>query len=385
MIRSLSNIKYLFCFASFQGCLTLSLAFPLLGGCSTFVTSKKAEEMSGSLGSDGNQYYLPMPIVSVTPKIDGTVQIEHTYWADPNQKFAITGSTFLGKYNLKVVKSEMGILEVVDLSGTSTTELTKSVTGTAAEIAQKRFDAKESERKAQKTEKDTRATAIATAQTKLLEEQNLLTEYERLKLDKDTIKVQQIAVAKAQAKLDSLLGQSVALEEGVLAGAVLLDGQIGAGGINRLPDRMAWGPVYYRVALARDDAGVLTQVKLDPIRFPSGASPLTLVPQRQFASVNVSDSISRPAEIIEGPKKFKNKVSMTIRLPSGIKFDNLVAGKGRVFSANGKEEWFVKLNSFGLETDKAVISTSTSLPKGKYSLLLLQKEGRPIIVEFTMS
>ena len=127
------------------------------GGCTTWVTSKPAGGGTGE--QSGLRYYLPIPVLVVTPQPDGTITVETDYIPDRRHEYVIEAGSFLSTHKLEVQTDNKGLLMSVTINQSSAAvaeELAKQ-SGTVAKSA---LDTIKAERTAEETKKKTAADDI---------------------------------------------------------------------------------------------------------------------------------------------------------------------------------------------------------------------------------
>ncbi|GGC93436.1 hypothetical protein [Undibacterium terreum] len=187
-------------------CLMVS-SLLLLSGCVSIVKSEKVGENSkeskeakeakgaqgaqaakGAKGAKGLHYFLPQPVIQMTPKIDGSMEVEVVYWPDTNNEYVVTAESYLGKYTLDLNIDKSGFLGSVSLEADSS-GIAKQALDSATELRVAKMNATKERAKTEaadaKAKEEKQASAIAAADA--------------------AVKKAQLDLAIAQSKLDLLM------------------------------------------------------------------------------------------------------------------------------------------------------------------------------------
>lgn len=205
----------------------------LLSGCVSWLASEKATD-----SAEGIRYSLPQPFLLVTPKPDGTLDVEQVLLPDTSQTYTIRQPSFIASHTLNV-ELDNQMLKAVDLSAD-----TGVVPGKAIEAyGDYRKAAIEAEAAQAKTEQEKSAAAkkrVADAELAVAKA-NAVVEY--LEPNKADVLVApeylkaQVALQQAEAELDA--AQDAARELGIEGFNVPKTGTT--------PAPTAYGPVLYRI------------------------------------------------------------------------------------------------------------------------------------------
>lgn|GEM_PF-5791873 len=282
------------------GIILLSL---MISGCASFVDSKPAED-----NNTGIEYALCLPVIVAEPQPDGRVKFETTCLPDPERRYVISGSTFLGGLTLNVKRKKDMTLEEVTIDPNNAAVLAETIKA-ASEIKKTEIETKaaaekekaEAEKAALDEAKDSlenaksvlkeATTALAQAETDLNHAQDklqtLLNLYGVGDREPDTVIGDSgIDIEHRQAVRDAyhlvkekeaaLSASKVALEEAkeVFKNAELKHTQLASSGNvfdttsgntplkGIKPPKQVWGPLIYRLEQVLDNNGELQDVRL---------------------------------------------------------------------------------------------------------------------------
>lgn len=282
-----------------------------LAGCTVLVTSEPAKETS-----HGQVYYLPRPVIVVTPKPDGTAEVAVEYLPDPTKQYVIRTTALVSQYSLDV-KTKNGMLESVALTSDATA-VAKAAVDASAAVADKAFQAKlklqEDAAKAQldsaNKEKDLRK-AVALAEVKLRALQSLAQDPNN-GIKPDHIVEAKLDLAKAQAELAAFLGRST--DE---IGLPAADGSFDRPELDpstRVTE-MAPGPLLFNVdtatgTLTADDQKMFATVTIDKPK-PKADRPV-------LETFGVTSVVRKAGESAEFTLRFSGPIGLVANLEGGV-------------------------------------------------------------------
>ena len=224
-------------------CLAVTAALAV-SGCVTFVDSHVAKD-----NEKGFVYYLPMPVIVVTPQADGTAKVEVEYLPDESKAYTLHAWSLVSSYTLDV-QTENGMLKTVSLDADSA-QVTKSAIDAASMVADKALTAAQTKRDKEEDDRKTReakerelrqAVAVAKQELKALE---LLAVDASNGITPAQITAAKLAVIKAETIL------AVFLTEDVEDIATHGDGEGSFDVVTAKPET-APGPVMFQVEMGRD-------------------------------------------------------------------------------------------------------------------------------------
>lgn len=106
--------------------LVLSLMAALaLTGCASFKVTQVTDLNAGTV--KGQRYYLPKPVLQVTPNADGTISVNVIYLPDTKHEYAIAASSTMSAYTVQILPDQAGLL--------ATVEYKRDATGVAQQLA----------------------------------------------------------------------------------------------------------------------------------------------------------------------------------------------------------------------------------------------------------
>lgn len=157
----------------------------------------------------GLRYYLPQPILIVTPQEDGTMEVRVESIADRNQAYSVEAKSYLASYKL-TFKQSQGLLTEVSLTSDSSTiaaesvkaagEVKKSKIEAETEATAKAFDKQEAALKERQGEMKNLQDSLATARIAQAEAYAVLAATENASAKAEA----KVEAAKAKAKVDEL-------------------------------------------------------------------------------------------------------------------------------------------------------------------------------------
>ena len=115
------------------------IATSSMAGCATFVDSDIATD-----DEKGYVYYLPLPVIVVTPQTDGTATVEVEYLPDESKAYTLRARSLVSSYTLDV-QTTNGMLKTVSLDA-DTAQVAKTAIDAAATVADKAYTAAKAER-----------------------------------------------------------------------------------------------------------------------------------------------------------------------------------------------------------------------------------------------
>ena len=167
------------------------------------ITNIEVTRVDPDKPAKGIVYYLPKPILNITPQGDGTLEATFEFIPDPDNAYAINSKTYLGKQTLDIQLTEKGFLKSLDWKPDAT--LVAEGIKAASEIAKADLDRKlelkkEAETK-KETEKQKQETALKEAKTNLKSaEQQKQTQTELIASLESQLKILQLELEQIQAK-----------------------------------------------------------------------------------------------------------------------------------------------------------------------------------------
>lgn len=215
-----------------------------LPGCATFIDSKVAGPKES-----GFVYYLPMPVIVVTPQTDGTATVELQYLPDESKAYTLHARSLVSSYTLDV-QTDNGLLKTVSLDSDSA-QTTKTAVDAASTIADKALTAIQADREKEKTDREARREKQRELRQAVAVVKQELAALELFAKDPSNgITPTQITTAKlAVIKAETIL--AVFLTENLEDIAGLGDGD-GGFDVVTAKDESAPGPVLFQVQMARD-------------------------------------------------------------------------------------------------------------------------------------
>ena len=225
-------------------CLLIITAGLVLPGCATFIDSHVADK-----DEKGFVYYLPMPVIVVTPQTDGTATVELEYLPDESKAYTLQAHSLVSNYTLDV-QTENGLLKTVSLDADSA-QTVKAAVDAASTIADKAYTAKQAERDKEKADRVAREEKVRELRQAVAVAQQELAALELL--SKDTangvtpaqLTAAKLAVIKSETVLAVFLNEDVADVAGVDDGGAAYD-------IVTAQAETAPGPVLFQVQMGRD-------------------------------------------------------------------------------------------------------------------------------------
>ncbi len=348
----------------------------LIGGCSTFVTSKREDAKK-----TGFTYSLPIPALLATPKSDGTVKTEIVYLPDPQNRYYYKARSFISSYTLKVELENGNLLKSVSLDAKGGDVAVEAVKASGA-IGKAAIDAEAANRA--ESEKEEKA---------ILER----------------VRLAQLAVEKAQAKADTLkelAGENPTAEQTAMIHAAKIELAIakaerdaaveGAPAVaNSLLDApetpdCAWGPVLYRIEMNENS------VWLERMPFMDGANTIASAnsgcgnvsnKQRQFSTSRVgippdtpTPAAKEPSFEFDGSRVLtqgdNSRYEFTLKVKDGPV--GSIDAQSSVLSltvAGGTNQRVNSIPTYTRQTDpeRLTVSLPAGLGTGKYSLTFQYK------------
>jgi hypothetical protein len=281
----------------------VALSLPLLAGCVTTLESKRAID-----GAEGLTYALPIPILKVTPKGDGTMAVEVLYIPDPANTYTVQAHSYLGGYTFQV-KTNQGLLDTVTFSPDGTAVAQQAIES-YAEVQKAKIEAhSKADEDAAKTAAD-KAKAAAD-QAKAIQDAQAALDVAIAKRDKlkelgakdDAVIAGELAVVEAEQKLRVL--QAVA----AVASA---DAASNKASNNAKTFDEAAGPVFYRLEPDKTKPGKVNLVDAIQIMQRSAKPVAPGPPPPALAYEIVGSPVIRPG-----------KDGLTFRLRINRKFDSV--------------------------------------------------------------
>lgn len=226
-------------------------------GCSTFLDSELAGTFTD--GREGQVYYLPMPVLMVTPKTDGTMDVTVEYIPDPSKKYVLRAKSLISDYTLDV-RTSNGILESVSLDSDASA-VAKSATEASLAIADKAYTAAKEAREAKAKELATNAAkerelveAVALAKQRLAK-MTLLSKDPKNGISQEELAAEELKVEEAEAKLAVFRAKSLEDLNALATGA-------GLDVAKKSTKDTAPGPVLLQVLMSRQgDAQPVTTLR----------------------------------------------------------------------------------------------------------------------------
>lgn len=336
-----------------------------LAACTTVVRGGRP-----SPDHDGVHYWLPMPIVKVTPMANGQLTVTTDSIPDSRHEYVLSAQSILSKYTFEV-KVVNGLLTDVTMDSESTATTEKLIEA-SSEFEKTRVAAEVTALEAREAAVKAREAAIKTATANVLAKKRALQQLQdkRAELirqgnaeDSDEVRAVDLEIVNARRELE--------FAEEDLATLLDDDGSLGnqdAGGARAAHDGsgpVAWGPVVYRVEQWIDGDG-LPNVRLVAASWPDSSS------QVRFRTATSAGDAPEPPKPrpnvqfqIDGPSALEPKdgrIEMTVIGPIEL-FD--VSGGG--LEKFGRDDAAGKADlSLQPDRKRVVITMPPDLPDGQY-------------------
>lgn len=264
----------------------LCLAPMLLAGCVSYVSSEKLEPGSNTKGL---RYSLPQPFLLVTPKSDGTMDVERIYLPDPNRSYTLRQTAILANHTLDVTMQN-GMLKSVTMNADATA-LPSELIGAMAELEKLKIETEAGQLKSQADTGKAAQKRLIDAQAALAKAQTLVDYLTSLDAASPGNEAIQAELLKANIALVQAQAELAAAQESAASLGLALNGA-GLNVAQGTPSG-AWGPVLYRVVQPEEGG-----VELHAINFAtSGAGePQLDIPTSRLA-LPPADSPPVPATI----------------------------------------------------------------------------------------
>lgn len=133
--------------------LFICLCLLVLGGCINKITAKKVNPLNPDADLNGVRYSLPRPFIVVTPKGDGTMEVETVYLPDPNNTYAVSGWSFLASHTLTLARETNGLLTKVNWNANNA-EVAAELAKAGGQVASSKVTADAAARKAAQAKED---------------------------------------------------------------------------------------------------------------------------------------------------------------------------------------------------------------------------------------
>jgi len=144
----------------------------VLTGCIHSLTVTKVDKPDPNLDPSvqtstvtGQRFALPIPVIVVTPKNDGSMEVKEQYFADQDNTFAIHSETHLGKNTLDVSTTD-GIIESITI-GSDSTAVAGSTIGAVGAVETEKLKARIEAAKKESDDQKADAKALAAAELAL--------------------------------------------------------------------------------------------------------------------------------------------------------------------------------------------------------------------------
>lgn len=171
------------------------LALPL-AGCITTYSVKKIDP---STDAGGIRYSLPKPYLMVTPKGDGTIDVEVKYFPDLANTYAITAKSYFAKHKLSVSLQD-GLLTAVTFD-TDSTGVASQLIESGASVKAERLKAEAEAAKAEAAKEAEAQAAVVAAEKALRAAQAELQALLANNAPENEIRAARVKVAVAEANL----------------------------------------------------------------------------------------------------------------------------------------------------------------------------------------
>lgn len=271
---------------------SLALAATLgSSACTTWVTSLPATKITAD-GSNpeqnGLRYFLPIPVLIVTPQPDGTVKVETDYMPDPRHEYVVYAGSFMSTHKLEVKTDDKGFLTDVTMNQSSAA-VAQELAKQSGDVAKSALDDLKAKRIAEETRMTNLEGDIQKTQIEF-DQSTAKIEFYKHKLENEP------GSSVWQSKLDEEEVNRIALNE-KLKNLKNQRKALDSSGFNTAGNdgvfAKAWGPMIFRVEQIADQTGVIDAAtgKEIPDRVPS-VRLFALFDQQAFATNSVASAAS---------------------------------------------------------------------------------------------
>lgn len=365
-----------------------------LAGCSTLVSGRRAGD------AEGVHYWLPKPILVVTPNSDGTLTVKPDYIPDGTNEYVVSAKSFIGSYTFEV-HVDQGLLTTVNMNSDNTAAA-KAVADSLRDVEKARIDARKAAATAQATKQAATDTKVEAAKLAVRQAQYALDEAiahrDALKeqgAKKEDIDTAELAITKAQSDLKA--AQS---ELAYVLGTSTTADNADAGTARKAPvsRTRAAGPVLYTIQQSRDDNG--PTVRLVESRWTMESKPDNGGPvssgQLYFdtaMTANPPAAASKPAASpfkVAGTSKLKmGQVKLTLDAKAHITALEPSKGENGVIKTKGSAERKVSLTlrTDGQKKQQVDVQLPNDIKPGDYTLEFRYKDesGKKLSADVTFS
>jgi hypothetical protein len=352
--------------------LTILLTLP---GCVTTMTVKP---VTTNKEPEGVRYYLPKPLLMVTPQNDGTAKFEWIYVPDGTAQYAVKTSAYLAKHSTSVEIDESGFLKKLSWNGTPT-ELAGTTLETAADIRKAQIERAAADEKAERVDAEAAqkklddAIAAARARVQELDDTIAMTEREVAILESEVatgtapkekfaekLVDAKVRLQRAEAERTRAVQALNELLSSVAAGAK--GAALGGGKADKPPQySQAWGPVFFEIVEDPDTKNVSLRryAAQQPFSTWKKASKPPAKPKFAYKDSNV-------AKRVASTKQFE------VRFVPSVPIHSLAEG---AILRKGTTVMNAQMIGGGpvLAGDTVVLSLKPDTTPGQYSLTILYK------------